>query len=454
MGAKATRAPSIGRTLSAAVAVLAVAAGWMAPPAAAAPAARPAHGWSTEHRWSARNDWEPTIAAAPTSPWLYQMTVQFGGAKQCRRHMNQCVVFRSSWNRGRTWRKPIVMPRRMCPPGAGCRAAAWQNNPVLAVSSSGAIFAAWMNESDVVFAKSRNHGRTWIDFHDFRRAFGGKFTDKPWIAISRTGKNAYVAFNSNDSFISGSHSFGRHWTSPVGTNADTRHWFADGGAVAPDGNVYFAESAESSNATGPVRLAVISSTDRGATWTTRFVARSKQQPPCPQPTCASDFYAPQISIAVDPVGTILAAYVASTTPTAAMTLFAITSANGTSWSAPAILGTRATFVGSSFPQVVAGPGPGEFGVAWEDDGGGARAWNIRYRATVDYGVTWGRTVRVSNRSRGARYKSGAGFRFPYGNYFGMTLGSRGVTYLTWSEGRSYEGPGNTWWARNSWFPRS
>jgi hypothetical protein len=425
---------------------LAVVAGLAAPPAAAAPAARPAHGWSTEHRWSARNDWEPAIAAAPTSPWLYQMTVQFGNAKQCRPHMNQCVLFRSSRNRGSSWHKPIIMPRRLCPPGAGCRAAAWQNDPVLAVSASGAIYAVWMNESDVVFAKSRNHGRTWIDFHDFRRALGGPFTDKPWIAISRTGKSAYVAFNRDDSFISASHSYGRRWATPLGTNTDFRHWFAEGGAVAPDGHVYFAESAENRNALGPVRLAVISSTNRGASWTTRFVAKSKQQPPCPVPTCASDFYAP--------VGTILAAYVANTTPGAAMTLFTITSTDGVSWTAPAIIGTLATFVGSSFPQAVAGPGPGEFAIAWEDDGYGSRAWNVRYRATVDSGTTWGRTVRVSNRGGGAPYKSGAGFRFPYGNYFGMTMGSRGVTYLTWSEGRSYIGPGNTWWARNSWYPRS
>jgi hypothetical protein len=218
--------------------------------------------------------------------------------------------------------------------------------------------------------------------------------------------------------------------------------------------VYFAESAENRNAQGPVRLAVISSTDRGASWTTTIVAKSKQQPPCPVSGCASDFYAPQISLAVDPVGTILAAYVASTAPGAAMTVFAITSTDGISWTVPAVIGTRATLVGSSFPQVTAGPGPGEFAAAWEDDGNGARAWNVRYRATVDSGATWDRTVRVSNRGSGAPYKTGAGFRFPYGNYFGMTLGSHGVTYLTWSEGRSYIGPGNTWWARNSWYPRS
>jgi hypothetical protein len=36
---------------------------------------------------------------------------------------------------------------------------------------------------------------------------------------------------------------------------------------------------------------------------------------------------------------------------------------------------------------------------------------------------------------------------PYGDYFGRTVDGRGISYLTWSEGKSYDGPGNTWWAR-------
>jgi len=87
-------------------------------------------------------------------------------------------------------------------------------------------------------------------------------------------------------------------------------------------------------------------------------------------------------------------------------------------------------------------------VAWEDDGNGATAWNVWYRATVNRGSSWSPAVRVSDRGSGAPYKTSAGFRFPYGDYFGMTVDSRGTSYLTWSEGNSYYGPGNTWWARN------
>jgi hypothetical protein len=212
--------------------------------------------------------------------------------------------------------------------------------------------------------------------------------------------------------------------------------------------VYFAESAERQDARGTVRLAVISSANEGASWRTTLAARSQQQPPCRSRACSNDFYGAQIALAVDSAGTILAAYVANTTPTAPMRLYAITSANGASWSAPALLAARGTRVGADFPKVAAGPRPGHFAVAWEDDGNGARAWNVWYRATATRGASWSPAVRVSDRGSGAPYKTSAGFRFPYGDYFGMTVDSRGTSYLTWSEGNSYYGPGNTWWAHN------
>ena len=449
-----------GRAALAAVSVLA--ALWCAAPPVAAAAAghhpagvaaaaaghHPAGGWTPEQRWSPANDWEPNIAADPSSAWLYQMTTRYGGAPACRPQMNHCIVFRSSADRGRTWHPGIVMNRRQCPPARACRRATWQNDPVLAVSASGVIYAAWMNQWDVVFAKSPDHGRTWTGFHDFRRALGASFTDKPWIAISPGGRDVYVAFNRSDSYISASHDYGRSWSRPVRTNQGGRYWFAEAGAVAPDGHAYFAESAEHQNAKGTVRLAVISSADGGTSWTTTYVARSRQQPPCRVKGCPDDFYGPQISLAIDRAGTVLAAYVANTSPGAPMRLYAVTSATGVSWSAPAALGSRGTAVGADFPKAAAGPRPGDFRVAWEDDRNGPRAWNVWYRATANQGVSWSPAVRVSDRGSGAPYKTSAGFRFPYGDYFGLAVDSGGTSYLTWSEGSSYNGPGNTWSARS------
>jgi len=212
--------------------------------------------------------------------------------------------------------------------------------------------------------------------------------------------------------------------------------------------VYFAESAEHQNAKGTVRLAVISSANGGASWHTAYVARSQQQPPCPGRDCPNDFYGAQISLAVGHTGTILAAYVANSTARAPMRLYATTSDNGVSWSAPAVLAARGSKVGAGFPKVAAGSRPGDFADAWEDDRNGPTAWNVWYRATGNRGVTWSPAVRVSDRRSGAPYKTGAGFRFPYGDYFGLTVDSHGTSYLTWSEGTSYDGPGNTWLAHN------
>jgi hypothetical protein len=415
-------------------------------PTAAATAGH--RGFSSERLWGPRNDWEPNIAADPSSPWLYQMTTQYGGPRACRPKMNHCILFRSSPDRGRTWHPAIVMPRKQCPPAKFCRKAAWQNDPGIAVSTSGVLYAAWMNQWDVTFATSRDHGRTWTGLHDFRRALGASFTDKPWIAISPSGKDVYVAFNTSDSYISASHDYGRTWSVPVRTNTNGRYWFAEAGAVAPDGAVYFAESAEHQDAKGDIRLAVISSADGGASWRTSYVARSQQQPHCPVKDCPNDFYGAQIALAIDPAGTILAAYVASAAPQAPMRLYAITSADGgRSWTAPRGLGSGGTKVGADFPKVAAGPRPGDFRVAWEDDRDGARAWNVWYRATADGSRSWSPVVRLSDRGSGAPYKASAGFRFPYGDYFGITVDSHGTSYLAWSEGTSYDGPGGTWWVR-------
>lgn len=419
--------------------------------ASAAGAATAGHrGFSAERLWGPHNDWEPNIAADPSSPWLYQMTTQYGGARVCRPRMSHCILFRSSPDRGRTWHTASVMPRRQCPPARSCRLAQWQNDPVLAVSSSGVIYAAWMNQWDVTFARSRDHGRTWTGLHDFRRALGASFTDKPWIAISPSGRDMYVAFNRSDSYISASHDYGRTWATPVRTNTDGRYWFAEAGAVAPDGHVYFAESAEHQDAKGDIRLAVLSSANGGTSWRARFLARSQQQPRCPVKDCPNDFYGAQIALAIDSAGTIMAAYAASSAAQAPMRLDEITSADGgRSWTAPHSLGARATVVGADFPKVAAGPRPGDFRAAWEDDGNGAGAWNVWYRATTNGGASWSRAARLSDRGSGAPYKSRAGFRFPYGDYFGITVDRHGTSYLTWSEGMSYAGPGGTWWAHGN-----
>src|SRR5256885_11941701 len=129
------------------------------------------------------------------------------------------------------------------------------------VATDGTIYQVHMDGFAVVFEKSSDHGTTWSAPIDFKALSGLSFTDKPWIAISPTGQDVYIAFNSTASYISSSHNFGASFSAPIKTNTDLLYWFAEGGAVAPNGSVYFSESAEqdAKSPTGPIQLAVISS---------------------------------------------------------------------------------------------------------------------------------------------------------------------------------------------------
>jgi hypothetical protein len=398
-------------------------------------------GWTGPGRWSAADDWEPNVAASQNSAWVYQMTTRYSHPSQCPAANGHCLVFRASANHGRTWSATRALPSRYCPPHfRHCVTARNQNDPVLRVSARGVIYAAWMDGWDVVFMRSSDHGRTWHDQFDFRRAVGLSFTDKPWIAISRSGRDVYVAFNASDSYIAASHDFGRTWSRPVKTNSDRRYWFAEGGAVAPNGAVYFAESAEHQSAKGNIELAVVSSANGGRKWRTSIVATSQQQPRCGVTDCPNDFFGSQMSLAVDRTGTVLAAYCANQKAGAPLRLFVRKSADGRRWAPPRLVSGRGTKVGANFPKVVAGLRPGVFEVGWEDDRNGPAAWNVWTSRTLDAGASWSGADQVSWR--------GAGFAFPYGDYFGLTIDGSGTFYVTWSAGKGYDGPGHTWWSKS------
>ena len=323
-----------------------------------------------------------------------------------------------------------------------------QNDPVLAVSTSGVIYAVWMNDDNpgVVFARSADHGVTWTA----PIALKGRvlsFTDKPWLAISPSGQDVYVAFNSSDSYVVTSHDAGATFSGRVKTNSDSRYWFAEGGAVAPNGTVYFAESAENQSATGPVQLAVVRSANGGASWTTTFIDTSQQQPPCTVPSCGADFFAPSASLDVDPAGRILLAYSANSTAGAGKTMYARTSTDGLTWTARTDIGQNAGDDG--FPGVEAGPTAGDFRVVWQDGRDGPSAWNTWYRRTTDGGTTWAAQVKLSGQTIGAPYKTAGGYTFPYGDYLDMAVTANGQNVVTWGEGPNYVGPGGTWFTRGA-----
>jgi hypothetical protein len=398
-----------------------------------------AAGWQSESVWSpASNDWEPAIAAAPNSAWVYQATTRYGGPKACQQCPDPAIIVRASSDGGVTFGQD----RFIC----ACRNVKAQNDPQLAVATDGTVYAAWLNDYNpgVVVSKSTDRGTTWSTPLSLKGK-GLSFSDKPNLAISPTGQDVYVAWNASDSYISVSHNFGASFAPRAQTNNDSLYWFAEGGVVAPNGSVYFGESAENQNATGPVQLAVIRSANGGASWTTTVVDTSQQQTACTVPSCPADFLASQLGIAADPSGTLMVAYSLNTAAGAPKDLYVRTSANGASWSARTEIAANAGDAG--FPVIEAGAAAGDFRVAWQDGRNGATSWNTWYRRTTNGGGTWGTQVRLSDLGGGASYKNANGYAFPYGDYFDLDVNSSGTNFVIWSEGANYVGPGGSWFTR-------
>ena len=231
------------------------------------------------------------------------------------------------------------------------------------------------------------------------------------------------------------------------TNNDSLYYFAEGGAVAPNGNVYFAESAENQSATGPVQLVVVKSTNGGSSWTQQVIDTSQQQPPCNVPTCGVDFFAPDAAIDVDAAGKLLVAYAANNVAAANKTLYVRTSTDGSTWSARTDVGQNTGDNG--FPSVEAGATAGDFRLVWQDSRNGPTGWNTWYRSTTNGGSTWSAQVKLSDATGGAPYKTANGYAFPYGDYMDIAVTNGGQNLVTWGEGPNYVGPGGTWFTRGA-----
>ena len=98
--------------------------------------------------------------------------------------------------------------------------------------------------------------------------------------------------------------------------------------------------------------------------------------------------------------------------------------------------------------VAAGNVSGAFAVVWQDDRNGVNtAFNAWMRTTTTGGGSWSPSLRLSDQSGGAPYKTAAGHAFPYGDYLEVQADSTGHYHAIWGEGISYSGPGGTWYTK-------
>jgi hypothetical protein len=406
-----------------------------------------------------QSNWEPTVAVDPNHPNRVYQLITGINAPACKGNCpGTSVLFRRSTDGGATFGPESFV----C--GAACKTIGWQFDPQIRVANDtnalcgcGTIYVAFMDQYDpgVQLFTSHDGGETWS--LPVTMNGGLTYMDKPILVISPSGRDVYVAFNHKfDNMVVASHDFGRSFLPPQKVNEDHVWWYANGGAYAPNGDVYFALNGESSlsghghDFDGPVRVALLrcspSTTQSCANPTLTSFVDAAQPPPCPVPGCYPDYFAATGSIAIDATGHMVFAYTFSDEPKAPKRLYVRTSDDGVHWTTT----TSVNAIGdNNVPQIDSGPTARDFRLAWQDDRSGR--FNTWYAKSTDGGSTWGSHVRLSNLGSGAPYKSPDGYTFTDGDYFGIAVGSTGIAHVIWGEadGSSLYCCGDVWYTKGS-----
>jgi BNR repeat-like domain len=410
-----------------------------------------ARGWVGEQPYdNMPDDWEPAIAADPHSQYVYALATRYGTAKPCPT-ASDCpvpyIVLKVSADNGATWTPSTAL--------CACKGGKGQFDPIIeVVPNTGEVYALFMggggNGFNVFFTKSNDHGKTWTTPVG---VYGNvAWEDKPIIAVSDDGKHVYASFNGptgGDPYIAQSRDAGATWAQTKLIDSK-RYTYAFDGDVAPDGTVYFAESAlqysGKTAVTGNIEHHVFVSTDRGLSFSDHVIATVQVGMDCVAAGCKPDFYIGHDALSVDKDGGVTVAYDGATVFHGPQTIAVRHSGDhGTTWSTPVTVSTVGEMATS--PAMEAGAA-GDVRLWWmETNGGNVDAWNVWYRKSIDGGATWSTAVKLSDAAGGAVYKSAAGFAEVYGDYGEMAITSAGKSIAIWGEGISYTGPGGIWFNR-------
>ena len=406
----------------------------------------PAGKFATERVASSHDDWEPAIAA-DDSGHVYQLITRFGAKPACGHCPKVFIALRRSVDGGATW----LPDEYLCK----CRGRKSQYDPVIMVDDQGRVFANWLEgyTPGVVFARSDDFGETWTDPHPIATP-SVSWSDKPWFALSADGEDVYEYLNgeprgSPSAVVS--YDAGDTWETPILMPYQKnfgRYYFASGAAVLADGTALNAQTAFRRNYhDGRVFVYVYRSTDEGKTFTRIKLDSAARGPICPKGSgCGAGYLGSQIAMASDAQGNAYVLYNSAFQPEGpARVFFSRSTDSGLTWSSPKQLSDAPVGSNHDFPMLVAS-GEGIVGAAWMDDRTGM--WNTWYRQSQDGGLTWGAGQRLSNRPDGRRYKTEAGFEFPYGDYGMLAMGD-GKVWATWGESPSYIGPGGVWLTHRS-----
>lgn len=391
------------------------------------------------------DQWEPAIAADGHGH-VYVLYPQYGTVPDCSNCTAPTVALVVSNDNGQSWQAS----RALLPVATG------QFDPQIVVDplDRQTVYASWMqnNKRDIVVARSLDFGRTW----SFSWAERGQAdADRPVLAVR--GTDVYVGFNHEEQFfVAASHDAGQTFAAvQVNSNAAPGSSLAGGATVDPAGNVYFGWTAYARHElpTRPVSIFVSRSADGGRTWNTSLLDVSSAPPDCDAQSCETGYLGPQIALASDAAGALYALWNAGAVNGGPERIYFSSSiTGGASWAERANVSNAEPGVEHSFPALVAGAA-GDVRIAWMD----ARTpdtsqvhrqlWNTYYRSSTNGGATWSAETQLSGPVRGYDYILAGGFRFPFGDYFGLAIDSDGATQAVWGEGQNYKAPGSIWYAQ-------
>jgi hypothetical protein len=314
------------------------------------------------------------------------------------------------------------------------------------------VYAAWLqnNKSDILVGKSTDFGATW-SFVTADHTNAG--TDKPILAVR--GQDVYVSYDhTQTAYVTASHDGGATFTEvKINQNARLGWSLGSGGTVTPNGKVYFSWEGYEQNggAKGPVNLYVSSSSDGGATWSTKTIDVSQAPPDCSAFDCGWAFLGSSMTMTSDAAGKLYVLWNSGATAGGPQRMyFASSSDGGSTWSARKDVSTAPAGTQHAFPAIASG-GANDVRIAWMDAraaNGGMDRWNVYYRRSTDGGSSWSPETDISTYVSGfSTYIFQDGFRFPFGDYFEMDVDQAGTTHAVWGEGYSYDSPGSIWYSQ-------
>lgn len=389
------------------------------------------------------DQWEPSVAADGVGH-LYVLYPHYGHVPNCKDCRVPTMLLLTSGDNGRTWQSPRVMLES----GSG----QFDAQVVVDPGDHHSIVAAWLqnNKRDVMIARSSDSGATWFFTIAARSAYE---LDKPSLAVR--GQNVYVAFNHEEEVWIAASQDGGHTFTWTRVNPESRSGWSLLGAATVDaaGNVYlgWASYAKAGGARGSVNLYVSKSADGGKSWTHKLLDLSATSPECHDEDCGEGYLGAQIALTSDSDGTLYALWNAGQTPGGPQEIYFSSSTNGgDNWLPRVSISSSESAVEHAFPAIAAGSN-GDVRIAWMGSSAmpGARAtpyWNTYYRSSSNGGATWSDETRISSFVPGFKYITKSGFRFPFGDYFGMAIDNHGDTHVVWGEGLNYQSPGSIWYA--------